>query len=102
MTKLAIMDMPVLRPIDRLSQCAQLWAEANGKSTTWLARAVVNDGGYFDRIAETGSTTTLTLERFARFLCDAANWPDGVGVPPEVLEFGHVTGVSAMEVRNHG
>lgn len=101
MTKPSIMDMHVLRPIDRLTQCAQLWAEANGKSTTWLARAVVNDGGYFDRIAETGSTTTLTLERFARFLCNVGNWPEGA-VPAEVIAFGHVTGVSAAEVRNHG
>lgn len=80
--------------IERLKAAAQLWVDANGASLARLGRAVMNDNGFFSRIDGNPVTTTATLERFARFLGDAANWPDGA-VPEEVRAFVHVTGVSS-------
>lgn len=79
--------------IERLKAAAQQWVEANDASLARLGRAVMNDNGFFSRIDGNPVTTTATLERFARFLGDAANWPEGI-VPEEVRAFVHVTGVS--------
>lgn len=91
-------DMTAVTPlIDRLKQAAQLWTEAHGFTLARLGREVVNDGGFFARIdAPEASTTTATLERFARFLGDGTNWPGGV-VPDAVASFVHVVGVSPAE-----
>ena len=81
--------------LDRLRNCAELWAEANEASLARLGRAVVNDGGFFARVERPeASTTTATLEKFARFLGDAGNWPEG-RVPAEVNGFLAVTGISS-------
>lgn len=86
--------LPTLSLVDRLRICAVLWTEANDASFARLGKAVVNDGGFFTRLDSPGSTTTAaTLEKFARFLIDPANWPDAV-VPGEVAAFAHVTGIS--------
>lgn len=77
--------------IDRLRLCADLWTAANGATLARLGRTVINDGGFFTRIEASGSTTTATLEKFSRYLSDAANWPEG-RVPEVVREFGHVVG----------
>lgn len=80
--------------LDRLLVSARLWAAATGRSLGALASVVVNHGSFFERLESPGaSTTTATLEKFARFLVDPANWPDGA-VPGEVAAFGHVTGIS--------
>lgn len=80
--------------IDRLRHCATLWSDANGRTLGALSSIVMNHGSFFDRFIEPGaSTTTATLERFARYLGDAANWPDGV-VPETVCDFVHVVGVT--------
>ena len=85
---------PTLPLLDRLRVCAVLWSEATDAKLARLGREVVNDGGFFARLESPGaSTTTATLEKFARFLLDPANWPDAV-VPGEVAAFGHVTGIS--------
>lgn len=87
-------DLPTL--IDRLKRCTELWAKAQNASPARLGRLVVNDGGFFTRLeSQTKGTTTDTLERFARFLADVDNWPDGA-VPDEALQFAHVTGVAPM------
>ena len=91
---------PTLPLLDRLRVCAALWADAQDGSPARLARLVLNDGGFFTRLeSPAASTTTATLERFARFLTDPANWPADehgkVEVPREVVAFGHVTGISA-------
>lgn len=89
----AVMDMP-FSLVDRLRDCAGRWVSAHGASLARLGRTVINDGGFFARIDAPGaSVTTATLERFARFLGDPGNWPDGA-VPDEVAAFVHVTGVS--------
>lgn len=80
--------------IDRLRLCAALWTEANGATLARLGRSAVNDGGFFTRLEnQVQGTTTASLERFARFMLDPANWPDG-GVPEEVVAFGHAVGVT--------
>lgn len=80
--------------LDRLALSARLWSEATGRSLGALASVVVNHGSFFERLESPGaSTTTVTLEKFARFLVDPANWPDAA-VPGEVIAFGHVTGVT--------
>ena len=80
------MDTPTSL-VDRLRQCAALWAIANEATVARLGRAVVNDGGFFSRIDAPGaSVTTATLEKFAAFLCRPSNWVDGI-VPAEAVEF---------------
>lgn len=80
---------------DRLIAAAQLWSAATERSLGALASMVVNHGSFFDRLQERDSTTTATLQKFARFLGDAANWPEGHGVPADVCAFAHVVGVSS-------
>ena len=82
---------------ERLKACAQLWAEANGSSPARLGRLVANDTKFFTRLDAPGASTTIAMaERFARFLADPANWPEG-NVPEEVRAFAHVTGVSVAD-----
>lgn len=95
----AVMDMPSRFSssslVDRLRWCAEQWCEANSATLARLGRCVVNDGGFFGRVSSPeASTTTATLEKFARFLGDPANWPDGA-VPDDVCAFVHIVGVSA-------
>ena len=89
-----IEDLPKL--IDRLRNCAEQWADASDKaSLARLGRLVVNDNGFFSRLESPGATTTVaTVEKFAAFLVDAGNWPEGV-VPNEARGFAHVVGISA-------
>ncbi len=91
---------PTLPLVDRLRASAAAWVDANEASLARLGRAVVNDGGFFTRLeTQVQGTTTASLERFARFLVEPANWPaDASGarvVPAEVIAFGHAVGVSA-------
>lgn len=80
--------------LERLERAAAAWASAHDASLAKLARTVVNDTGFFTRIAQRGtSVTTATLEKFAAFLADPANWPEGC-VPQEAVDLAHVTGVS--------
>ena len=78
---------------DRLAVCAGLWTTANSATLARLGAMVVNDGGFFSRVGAGTSTTTKTLERFARFLINADNWPEEL-VPQEVCRFAHFVGVS--------
>ena len=81
--------------VDRLRACSELWVQsAPARSLPRLGRLVMNDGGFFTRIETTPTTTTATLERFARFLADPANWPDEA-VPDEVCAFAHVVGITS-------
>lgn len=86
------MDTTLTLP-DRLRTSAQLWVERTGSTFARLGREAINDGGFFTRLDQpSASCTTATLEKFARFLGDAVNWPDGA-VPPEVAAFVQVVGV---------
>jgi hypothetical protein len=87
--------------IARLHRCATLWTQAHKAAPGRIGRLVVNDAGVLPRIARPGaSVTTATLEKFAAFLGDAGNWPDGV-VPQEAIELAHVVGVSSRERHDH-
>lgn len=81
--------------VERLRLCGEMWADASGATLARLGRTVINDGGYFSRVEANPVTTTLTLERFAAFLGDPANWPDAL-VPKVVCEFVRVVGVEVL------
>lgn len=86
---------------ERLHRCGMIWTEAHDAAPTRLGRLVVNDGGLLQRIEQPGvSVTTATLEKFAAFLADPANWPEGA-VPQEALDLAHVVGVSIPEAQDH-
>ncbi|MAE92997.1 MAG: hypothetical protein CMI67_26045 [Pelagibaca sp.] len=83
---------------DRLRQASAAWCSANKAKPGRLGRLAINDGGFFTRLENNpgASTTTATLTRFAEFLADPANWPDGV-VADEAKALAHVVGVSPQD-----
>lgn len=89
--------------IRRLEQAAGQWARANDRSLARLATLVINDGKFFARLAarDGADTTTTTLGRFALFLIDPANWPDGK-VGRAAWDLAEVTGIIVREQRTHG
>ncbi|MEQ5789056.1 hypothetical protein J3454_14260 [Erythrobacter sp. NFXS35] len=86
---------------EQLHRCAVIWTDTHGAAPTRIGRVVVNDGGLVQRIAQPGaSVTTATLEKFAAFLGDPGNWPEG-SVPQEALDLAHRVGVTAKEAQDH-
>ncbi|MBX7496788.1 hypothetical protein K3172_13055 [Qipengyuania sp. 6B39] len=88
----------------RLAEAAQIWctahAAAEGKEVplSRLSKAIGYDGKFFDTLPTMRrGPSTDTLEKFARFLADPANWPDGT-VAEEAKALAHVCGVSAADV----
>lgn len=84
------------RLIEASDAWSAAWAVAEGAEVppTRLAKRVMDDGKFFDRLAESRKgPTTDTLEKFARYLGDPANWPNGE-VAEAARAFAHVTGVS--------
>lgn len=80
--------------VERLKQVSALWVAATDRSLGALATIVANHGSFFERLDSPGAgTTTPTLEKFARFLIEADNWPDAQ-VPLEVARFAHAVGIS--------
>ncbi|MGX7896867.1 hypothetical protein [Tsuneonella sp. HG222] len=80
---------------ERLKSCADLWAAAHESTTARLGRVVVNDTSFFSGLdARVKGPSIDTLEKFARYLAEPANWPDGQ-VPDDAVQFAHVCGVSA-------
>ena len=80
---------------DRLLAAARVWIEAHDVTLARLGRTVVNDTSFFARLDKpNASPTTATLEKFARFLADPVNWPEGK-VADEAKGLAHVVGVSA-------
>lgn len=61
-----------------------------------LGKAVAADAAFFDRVEgrDVLPCTVATLEKFARFLADAGNWPEGE-VADEAKALAHVVGVTA-------
>lgn len=73
---------------EHLLACAHQWCAAHGDAKlATLGRVAMNDTAFFTRDHRHGPTTA-TLEKFAAFLADLAQWPDGA-VPREVCEFVH-------------
>lgn len=86
--------------VERLRQVSQLWVTAQDASLSRLGKSVVNDGGFFTRLeTQVQGTTTATLEKFAAFLGDPGNWPDGA-VPQEALDLAHRVGISTREAQD--
>lgn len=87
---------PALSLVDRLRVVAHCWVTASQSSLSRLGKAVVNDGGFFTRLeTQVQGTTTATLERFAAFLGDSANWPEGA-VPQEAIDLAHRVGITPV------
>ena len=84
----------------RLSLAADAWCVAHADEegspapASRLARAAgYDDGDFFERLPNTRrGPSTNTLERFARFLADPVNWPEGK-VADEAKGLAHVVGV---------
>lgn len=80
----------------RLLRSAESWAAAHACGVGRIGKRVAGDANFFTRLEAPEATCNVaTLEKFARFLGDGANWPDGV-VPGEVAAFVHVVGVTPM------
>ena len=85
---------------DLLCTVAAIWADKSGASLARLGRLVKNDTSFFTRFENARvSTTTATLEAFARFLADPANWPDD-GVPQEAIDLAHRVGITTQEAQD--
>lgn len=83
----------------RLALAAEAWARAHADEAgepaplSRLSKPLAGDGKFFDNLpAMRRGPSTDTLEKFARFLADPANWPDGK-VAAEAAALAHVVGV---------
>ncbi|KLE32438.1 hypothetical protein [Aurantiacibacter luteus] len=83
------------RPLlDLLNACADTWAQANMTTLAQLSLRVTGGNNRFFRDLAAGSDPGVgRVERFARFLHDPANWPEGL-VPEVACELAHRVGVS--------
>ena len=97
---MARMNSPASIPLrDRLLAAASSWASATGRSFGALSARVMDDGKTLDRLADDPARAVYdtTIAKFARFLADAANWPEGE-VAEEAKALAHVVGVSPVAV----
>lgn len=85
----------------RLADAARQWclatslAEEAPVPLSRLSKRVMDDGKFFDNLSEMPrGPSTDTLEKFARFLADPGNWPEGA-VAEEARALAHVCGVTA-------
>jgi hypothetical protein len=86
----------------RLIQSAGEWAAAHDCGLSRIGKRVAGDANFFARLGAPDATCNLaTLERFARYLGDGSNWPDGA-VPEGVRGFVHVFGITTQGVQDHG
>jgi succinyl-CoA synthetase beta subunit len=81
--------------IEKMLRVAELWAEAQGhSSTSRLSNIVANDGRVLAKLAEGGGATISTIDKFVVYLREPANWPEGM-VPFEAAELlaaiGHIS-----------
>lgn len=92
---MAQFQSPSLRT--RLFTAADAWCAATGRSPGALSSLVTNHGGTLERLRDPNAAVTdVTLEKFARFLMDQGNWPEGAEIAQAVIVFGHAVGVSAV------
>lgn len=94
MSRMTTHSPPSLR--QRLLAAANAWAVATGRTLGGLSAKVANHGHALDRLADPDKAVTdATLEKFARFLVDPANWPNGA-VAKEAVDLAHVVGVNTQ------
>lgn len=80
----------------RLVAVAAQWASAHGDAPlSRLGKRVASDATFFDRLGRGGGLNLATLERFAVFLIDPDNWPEGV-VPQDAIDLADSCGVSLV------
>jgi hypothetical protein len=72
--------------IQVLQSLAALWMRERGLSASRLGVLVVNDGGFFDRIASGKSCTISTFDRFIAYFRDPGNWTEECGIPDAARE----------------
>jgi len=84
----------------RLSMCADVWCTAHADDggdpapLSRLSKRVMDDGKFFENLGTMRrGPSTDTLEKFARYLIDPVNWPEGK-VAQEAVELAHVVGVT--------
>lgn len=86
----------------RLIRSCEAWAEAHACGLSRIGKLVAGDANFFRRMERPEANCNVaTLERFAQFLADGSNWPNGT-IPELVCDFIHVTGVTAMGAQDHG
>jgi hypothetical protein len=89
-----------MRMTEQLIALGECWSDASKRSLSRLATRVQNDSKFFDRLAQTGTCTTATFEKFLTFFRDAANWPDAV-IPQAAAElldnFENIASAAAAE-----
>ena len=85
--------MPDLR--SKLKSAADAWCKAHDAPASRLGKAVAADAAFFDRVEgrDVLPCTVATLEKFARYLADPVNWPEGQ-VADEAKALAHVVGVT--------
>lgn len=77
----------------RLIASAESWAAAHDCALSRIGKQVAGDANFFPRLSAPEATCNIaTLERFARFLGDEGNWPEGE-VPDAVADFVAAVGV---------
>ncbi len=82
---------------ERLVTASECWTAACDVTLARLGKIVANDTAFFTNLAKMRrGPSTDTLEKFARFLADAANWPEGE-VAEEAKALAHVVGVSPVD-----
>ncbi|GAA3794739.1 hypothetical protein GCM10022600_15190 [Qipengyuania pelagi] len=86
------MSSEPISPLARLLAAADAWALATGKPRSTLSSRATGSG----KTIALPNPTLATLEKFARFLSDGGNWPEG-RVPQVAVDFAHVVGISADE-----
>lgn len=89
--------------------CAEEWARRHGDESgpaplSRLGKQVAGDAKFFGRVADRdGGMNLATLEKFAAYLLDPANWPEPVGgggrVPQEARDLAHRCGISLNAAR---
>lgn len=90
-----------LRLRDRLLLAADAWCAATGRSVGALSSVVANHAQTLQRLRDpSNNVTDATIEKFAAFLSDPANWPEGA-VSQEAIDLAHRVGVTIPEGHDH-
>ncbi len=75
-----------MRITEQLLRLGEIWSQTDGRSLARLSTIVVNDGAFFERIANPDKgCSSRTIETFLSFFRDGASWPDG-RIPQEAVD----------------
>jgi hypothetical protein len=69
--------------IEKMLRVAEMWASAQGhSSTSRLSNIVANDGRVLAKLGEGGGATISTIDKFVVYLSEPGNWPEAA-IPRE-------------------